>query len=102
MKKLIYLSICLFILNCKKTEIEPSFQSAGIITGQDLRMCACCGGLIIKIDNSEYLINKLPSDFDDGVTKNKIGFPLNVSLDWELKSNCGGNKFIDVNRIKIQ
>ena len=61
MKKLIYLSICLFLLNCKITEIEPIYQSEAVILGFDLRMCAWK----IKANNVDYLVNKIPFDFGE-------------------------------------
>jgi hypothetical protein len=30
--------------SCKK---EPAFMAKGIITGYDMRMCPCCGGLML-------------------------------------------------------
>ena len=102
MKKLIYLSICLFLLNCKKTEIEPTYQSEAIISGFDLSMCACCGGWKIRADNIDYLINKMPTDFEEKLRK--ITFPITVLLDYDVNTSiCGGNKiYVDVSKIKLK
>jgi hypothetical protein len=85
MKKL-FMWIAVFaligIVTCKKE--VASFQSHGSITGQDYRMCACCGGWLITIDNKQYQFAKLPDN--SSIDLNTEKFPLTVKLDWELNS----------------
>ena len=102
MRKLIYLSICLFLLNCKKSEIEPTYQSEAIISGFDSRMCACCGGWKIRANNVDYLVNKMPSDFEEKL--NKTSFQVTVLLNYDVNTGTCNNvsKYIDVSKIKIK
>jgi hypothetical protein len=44
---LISVFIILFASYCKK---EKPFMNDAIITGSDMRMCVCCGGLMINFD----------------------------------------------------
>ena len=69
------------------TKEDASFKSKGIITGQDLRKCACwgtkcgcCGYYVIQIDSIGYIFVDLPKEPLLDLTKAK--FPVRVSLDW--------------------
>lgn len=52
-------------------------------------------------NNVDYLVNKIPSDFEE--KRRKTAFPVSVLLDYEVNSSiCGGNKiYIDIGKIKI-
>lgn len=72
------------------------------IIGFDLRMCMCCGGTEIVIDNlpnpngnSFFLINNMPSEFSLG---NNPTFPIAVKINWQTNSKCFGN-YIDITKI---
>ena len=73
------------------------------IIGYDARMCACCGGTEITIDNvqnpngtSYFLIGKLPSNF---TIPDNSKFPIAVKLDWIIDTaHCFGN-YVDISRI---
>ena len=90
-----FLMISLF--GCEKPNTSD-FQSTGIITGVDYKMCACCGGWYIQIDNVTYEFETLPagSAFD----LQNVTFPIMVKLDWQLstKPACPDKK-IDILRI---
>ncbi len=66
------------------------------IIGMDARMCACCGGTEIVIDNivnpngnSYFLIGQLPACFSLG---NNPKFPIAVKIDYKIDStHCFGN-----------
>jgi hypothetical protein len=98
--KHIFILICfllLFSLGCSK---EGEYRSKGEITGQDIRMCVCCGGYFIKIDNSVYLAPSLPAEFKYDFT-NAV-YPIQVKLDWELIQNqCTGFNRIQITRIVL-
>ena len=78
-------------------------MSKGEIIGFDAKMCPCCGGTEITIDNFKnpngygyFLIGSLPSNFIIG---DNSKFPIAVSLDWKLDTtHCSGN-FIEITRI---
>jgi len=73
------------------------------IIGWDLRMCPCCGGIEITIDNvpnpnggSFFLTGHLPSNFNIG---NNPKFPIAVKIDWNIDTaHCFGN-YITISKI---
>jgi hypothetical protein len=91
---LLLLTTCTY--NDLKKE-DGNFESKGIITGRDLRLCPspCCGGWDITIDNENYNFYKLPSNSTINLETEK--FPLKVKLDWERDSL--GCNLIDISRI---
>jgi hypothetical protein len=88
--------VVLFLtITCDKE--ENNYESHGTITGQDYRMCACCGGWLIIIDEKQYQFNNLPED--SGIDLNKEKFPMAVKLDWELNTT-GCPNTITIQRIE--
>lgn len=87
-------------VSCQKPNTSD-FQSTGIITGVDMKMCACCGGYYIQIDNVTYEFETLPAS--STIDLQKETFPIMVKLDWQLstKSACPDKK-IDILRIVKQ
>ena len=73
-----------------QTDKTPTltFQSKGVITGSDMRMCPspCCGGWDITIDKEYYTFSTLPAN--SGIDLDKEKFPLAVKLNWKLDSIC--------------
>lgn len=105
MKKLIPLLCLVFILSaCKKNDASP-YQSKGVITGYDERMCAMCGGLFITIENDttknappRYNINSDLPQLGIAATK----FPINVSLNWNHDTSpLGRYSYIIVTKIRV-
>ena len=101
MKTLTTLTVLvLTIFSCKKGE---SYMNNAEIIGYDARMCVCCGGTEITIDNVQnpngngyFLIGNLPSNFTLG---DNPKFPIAVKLDWKIDiAHCFGN-YIDITRI---
>jgi hypothetical protein len=92
--------LTLLFLSCKK---EETYMSNANIIGLDARMCVCCGGTEIVIDNvanpngnSYFLIGQLPTDFNLG---NVPKFPIAVKIDFKIDStHCFGN-YINITRI---
>lgn len=92
--------LTLLLLSCKK---EETYMSNANIIGLDARMCACCGGTEIVIDdvanpngNSYFLIGQLPAGFNLG---NNPKFPIAVKIDFKIDStHCFGN-YINITRI---
>ena len=103
MKKLIFslfLATCL-ISACDK-EIETDPFSTAIINGYDLRLCACCGGLLISLDstnNDVYQWYQKNGDF--GVTYLDT-FPMQVKIRYHHVNNtCFASKGeIEINELK--
>lgn len=85
----------LLIISCEKEK----FQSMGTISGQDIRMCPCCGGYFIDIDGSQYHFDKtsLPGNF----TFEDKQLPLKVELNWKLKTDgCIEYNWIEISKIR--
>ena len=103
---LIYIQLSIFTVitltgfSCKKE--EPYMSNAQII-GFDAKMCVCCGGTEIKIDqvanpngNDYFLIGELPKNFNLG---DNPKFPVVVKVDWKIDTtHCLGN-YIIITRI---
>jgi hypothetical protein len=95
MKPVRIILLVFIMLACSKE--NDNYRSNGVIIGYDISMCACCGGLIIIIDEVRYLIDSLP--VDSGIDK-AATYPFSVKLDWQLiKQGCPNNR-ISVQRIK--
>jgi len=85
MKKISYLLVfpLAFMLLCfAACEEENPYESEGIITGFDMRLCPspCCGGFFIEIEGTTYLAGALPTGNNLDITT----LPLDVYLDWEI------------------
>ena len=78
-------------------------MSNGEIIGFDAKMCQCCGGAEIIIDNFRnpngngyFLAGSFPSNF---TISNNAKFPIPITLDWKIDSTwCFGN-YIVITRI---
>jgi hypothetical protein len=100
MKKLALIMVIFSCLLCSSacSDTEETFQSKGVITGQDFTMCACCGGWFITINSEIYRFDTLPAD--SGIILEKETMPLAVELDWQIKpEGCPANRII-IQRIK--
>jgi len=78
--------ILIGFMGCKKPTTSD-FQSNGIITGVDTKMCACCGGWYIQIDNVTYEFETLPAD--SNIDLQNATFPITVKLDVNKASLSG-------------
>jgi hypothetical protein len=97
MKATRILLLFFLVIACNKE--NDDYKSVGTITGADYRMCACCGGWFINIDDAVYLFDTLPKDSNIDLATEK--FPVTVRLDWKLISNsCSGFNRITVLRIR--
>jgi hypothetical protein len=73
------------------------------IVGLDYRLCPCCGGIEITIDNvqnpngnSYFLVGSYPPNF---VLGDNPTFPISVKIDWKVDTiHCFGN-YVQITRI---
>ena len=73
-------------------------NSTAVVTGADIRMCACCGGWFVTIDSIIYQFDALPSG--STVDLQKETFPLPVKIDWQLSDQAAcPNKKVIVQRL---
>src|SRR5438874_2362917 len=92
--------MALVAVSCRKDE---SYMNNAELTGWDLRMCPCCGGITLTIDNvpnpngySFFLTGYLPAGFNLGTNPK---FPIAVKIDWKMDTtHCFGN-YITITRI---
>jgi len=99
MKIRIALVICILagLIYCQNRFVDD-YPSHGKITGQDMRMCICCGGWQIVIDNETYNFDSIPAN--SNINLQKETFPLLVKLDWQLAGPARCQKWINILRIK--
>jgi hypothetical protein len=90
--------ILLVLIMIACTKENDDFRSVGTIMGIDGTMCGCCGGWVIIIQDTKYLIDSLPEYSDPDLSKET--FPITVKLDWQLLSGCSNFNRISVQRIK--
>jgi hypothetical protein len=94
--KIVIVLMMIGFATCSK--VNDTYMSKGTITGQDYRMCACCGGWIINIEGENYLFDAIPAN--SGFILEKEPLPISVQLDWQLTpGGCPSNR-ITIQRIK--
>lgn len=101
---LLLLATLFLNISCSNPD-EPSMDD-GVITGYDLRECACCGGLMINFLNETqsykgeyYLISNVPADLGISDTAK---FPLFVRVNWKKDSiSCINNK-VTITKIEFR
>jgi hypothetical protein len=91
----LFLISIILITGCKK----ENYESTGTITGQDLALCACCGGYFIEIDGIQYRFEK--SELPNNFTFEDNQLPLQFELDWKLKTDaCTSFNRIEISKIR--
>ena len=93
-------SVFIFPACCKDHDDDaPGYCSEeGIITGIDLRACACCGGWFIEIGGDTLRANDLSQQFKEDLSPYE--FPLSVYLEWSPdETPCLGDE-IEVSCIR--
>jgi hypothetical protein len=69
----------------------------GIITGSDLRKCACCGGLMINFDGETQPytgdFKLIENSSDLGISENDK-FPIYAKVEWKSDTTKGCNNII--------
>jgi hypothetical protein len=90
----------LIFSGCKKSDRPQStYTNNAIITGYDLRACACCGGLLINFDSVAHSYQGPFYDCDNepaslGIDSTTV-FPVYLKVNWHFDSSvCGGNSHI--------
>ena len=84
-----------FLLSCSK---QNEYQASGILIGPDLANCACCGGVILTIDNQQgnYRVDSLL--FMSQQQLYNMNFPREIKFDFTIEKNCGGIDYIKMSR----
>jgi len=70
-----------------------SITDSGTITGMDPRMCVCCGGWWIRIQNDTLRFYDAPENVQ--AMLNKAVFPMDVTVKWAKKvPRCMGDEIV--------
>jgi hypothetical protein len=96
-----FLVSSLLIFGCRK---DPSLKSA-VITGYDLRVCVCCGGLMLNFNGETepykgdfYLVDNKPSEL--GITET-TKFPVYIDVAYNHLEKCNG-AYITITGFKLK
>ena len=65
---------------CSGEDERAQPRDRGVIIGEDVRLCACCGGWFIDIGESRYRFQRIP-EFND-VSLLPEHFPMAVFVSW--------------------
>lgn len=91
MRSLLSILFVLILLSCGKEDTT----SKATIDGQDLTLCACCGGWILNMaDGERYLTDTIPLAFEQSE------LPLEVEIEWKAIDNNPCDKRIVVESAK--
>ena len=87
----------LLLFSCRK---DPAILDNAIITGNDMRMCPCCGGIMITFSNNPSPYQATFYDIDsvapNSVISDTMTFPKYVRVKWHFESKgCPVNVAID-------
>lgn len=82
--------------SCKK---DNSLFTA-TITGEDYRMCSCCGGYWVQIGNETRLCSEI---VENNIVKPQVSYPLKVKIDTAKNYvfTCGGMNSIKITKIEL-
>ncbi len=72
---------------------EEKTLDSGLISGMDPRMCMCCGGWFVEINDTIRRFDRVPADCTIDFTT--VTYPLKVKLDWKKKDTlCLGDEIV--------
>ena len=75
----------LYLISCHQDEDKPPVQ--GTAFSYDLRMCPCCGGLLVEYNSDTLLFPEVPDEVTEWATE--WGFPLVISFLYDdMDSSC--------------
>jgi hypothetical protein len=101
-QKLLILVWVLFVLaaGCKKNKFV-SYTNTGTLTGFDLALCPCCGGVFLEDSNNGkmYRIESLPGL--SGQDFSNLAFPRKIKYNFQPDRECGGINYIQITGYKF-
>lgn len=91
--KLFFLAFSFSLLAFSSCTKSYKYESSGVITGQDGRYCACCGGWFIEIDNTTHRFDNIPEN--SNIDLENPTYPIEVELNWKPKDvQCMGDEIV--------
>ena len=75
-------------ISCEKSQTKLEME--GKLTGTDLALCPCCGGVILTLQNQtgDFRIDSLP--FMSVQKFYNLNFPIRIQFNYNRKDTCGG------------
>ena len=99
--RILFLALTITLLTFSGCKREVEFNSVGIITGPDNRMCPCCGGWFIEIEENTYRFYDIP-DVNDIDLANAT-FPISVKLNYSVEGcGCLGDEVVIGNMVRSE
>ena len=89
---IVALIVSMISSSCRKN----NYMSDAVITGEDYRLCVCCGGLFIKLNDGRLFLTGSLENF--GVKDNEK-FPISVRIDWQTDSSHWYGNYIMITRL---
>jgi hypothetical protein len=80
----------LILLSFSCTKAPSTLEVKGTLTGPDMALCPCCGGIVLTVDNvsGNFRIDSLP--FMSMQALYNLDFPKRIEFDYSRKDTCGG------------
>lgn len=79
----------MIISNCSK---DTNWMDQAEITGFDPSLCACCGGIFIKIDDDIFSFDRIPEGSSVSLSSEST-FPIPVNINWHpMEGACSSNR----------
>jgi hypothetical protein len=91
-----FIGFSLLAAGCKKKNTEIQYNATGVLTGVDLALCACCGGIILKndVDGKSYRIESLPGLSAQQL--NNLNFPVKIKYNATVSRDCAGIVYLNI------
>jgi hypothetical protein len=82
------------------TREQPSYAEQGVLTGPDVRLCACCGGVFLQVQDGRIVqIESLPGMKNEDLYK--LTFPQKIAFNWQPDRECGGIVYIKITSYQL-
>ena len=87
-----------FMAACRKK--DAIVETTARIIGNDMRLCACCGGWWFDIQGDTLRAMVLPGDFAAQINQN--AFPISVLISWDREnlSPCLQDELVHIKTIR--
>lgn len=89
---------------CQKdtpTPLPEAFDATAEIFGLDAALCACCGGVVAKLDGSEleYRITEFPDSFQSVLDSMPV--PFMIDFNYTENGDCNGYYYLILEEFEV-
>ncbi len=104
MHKLYWVFCLLLLVSCHKRprQYDTFLMTPAVISGDDPRMCVCCGGLIIYFKDNNNIGDYRVANAETLHLPNNPKFPINLYAEWQFVPACGGHLYVQIDRFSIR